>query len=104
MVFGPPLRQDARERYAVRPNGTECVKRCLLEGATPVFLGEQANAIFAVVGHASVKGDVGYRVEIVAMVDSGNKSIPVRSVKHLEPVASMCLLPKRIGANPPAPK
>jgi hypothetical protein len=90
----------AREPAAgelVRPNGTSCVKRCLDEGSTPVFLSEQTNAIFKVRGHAAVKDDVGHRVEVVADVDYEAKSISVRSVKRLSEVTAMCLLPKKKG-------
>jgi hypothetical protein len=81
----------------VTPNGTACVKRCLDEGSTPVFLSEQANAIFEVRDHAGVKDDVGYRVEIVGIVDEKATSISVRSVKRLSEVTALCLLPKKKG-------
>jgi hypothetical protein len=81
----------------VRPNGTACVKRCLDEGSTPVFLSEQTNDIYEVRDHRGVKDDVGFRVEIVAVVDEKAKSVSVRSVKRLEAVTAMCLLPKKRG-------
>lgn len=85
------------EDELVRPNGTVCVKRCLDEGATPVFLSEQVNAIFTVRDHATVKDDVGYRVEIAASVDHRAKSLSVLSVKRLSEVTPMCLLPRKKG-------
>ena len=80
---------------AVRPNGTECVKQCLLKGAKAVFISEEANAVFDVVGHRTVIDDVGYRVEVTAVVDFAAKSLSVRSVKRLSEVTEMCLLPKK---------
>ena len=80
---------------SVRANGTECVKKCLNEGSAPVFLSEQANAIYDVQNHTSVKDDVGYRVELTGAVDEKAKTISVQSVKRLSAVTSMCLVPKK---------
>src|SRR5687768_16967836 len=74
--------REPKADEAVRPNGTECVKRCLLEGSTPVFLSEQANAAFEVLNHPSVRHDVGYRVEVIGRVDEKAKTIAVTSVKR----------------------
>ena len=78
---------------SVRPN--ECVKKCLSEGSASVFLSEQANAIYNVQNHTSVKDDVGYRVELTGVVDEKVKTISVQSVKRLSAVTSMCLVPKK---------
>jgi hypothetical protein len=80
---------------SVRPNGTDCVKKCLHEGSTPVFLSEQTNALYDVQDHAAVKDDVGYRVEVTGVVDEKANTIAVRSVKRLSQVTAMCMLPKR---------
>lgn len=80
---------------SVRPNGTACVKKCLNEGAAPVFLSEQANAIYDVLNHASIADDVGYRVEVTGVVDEKAKTISVRSVKRLSEVTALCLLPRK---------
>lgn len=79
----------------VGPNGTACVKKCLNEGATPVFISEQAKALFEVRDHASVKDDVGYYLEVTGVVDEKAKTISVRSVKRLSEVVSMCAIPKK---------
>jgi hypothetical protein len=91
--------REPKADEAVRPNGTECVKRCLLEGSPPVFLSEQANAIFAVLDHAAVRDDVGYRVEVVGRVDVAAGTIRITSVKRLSEVTALCLLPKKRGAQ-----
>ena len=79
----------------VKPNGTECVKQCLLKGTPAMFLSEQANAVFAVRDYPTVRDDVGYYVEVTGVVDTETKSISVRSVKRLAEVGSMCALPKK---------
>jgi hypothetical protein len=89
--------REPKADEAVRPNGTECVNRCLLEGSTPVFLSEQANAAFDVLDYPSVRDDVGYRIEVVGRVDEKAKTIAVRSVRRLSVVTAMCLLPKKRG-------
>ena len=87
LVFGQTLRP--------RPNGTVCVKKCLKEGAAPVFLSEQANAAYDVQNHASIAEDVGHRVKVTGVIDEKAKSISVRSVKRLSEVTALCLLPRK---------
>jgi hypothetical protein len=79
----------------VAPNGTACVKKCLGEGAKPVFLSEQAKAIFDVRDYGAVVNDVGYRIEITGTVDDEAKTLAVKSVKRLSDVVSMCALPRK---------
>jgi hypothetical protein len=83
----------------VGPSGTACVKKCLGDGAKPVFLSEQAKAIFEVRDSPSVIDDVGYRVEITGTVDDDAKTLSVKSVKHLSEVVSMCALPRKKGSR-----
>lgn len=82
---------------AIRPNGTSCVKQCLLKGVAAVFLSEQTNAIYKVLDYGGVRDDVGYRVQIAADVDEKAKTVSIRSVTRLEEVTPMCLLPKKRG-------
>ena len=89
--------REPKADEAVRPNGTECVKQCLLKGSAAVFLSEQTNAIYKVLDHASVREDVGYRVEVSVVVDEQAKTVSIRSVKRLSEVTAMCLLPKKRG-------
>lgn len=79
----------------ISPNGTECVKRCLNEGATPVFLSEQAKGMYVVTEHPAVIDDVGYHVEVTGVVDEDAGAIAVRSVKRLSAVPQTCGLPKK---------
>jgi hypothetical protein len=78
-----------------RPNGSACVKKCLGEGSSAVFISEQARAVYEVRDYASVKDDVGFRVEITGDVDENAKTISVKSVKRLSEVTAMCLVPKK---------
>lgn len=87
--------REPKADEAIRPNGTECVKQCLLKGSAAVFLSEQSNAVYKVLDHPGVRDDVGYRVEIAAAVDEKAKTVSIRSVKRLSEVTAMCLLPKK---------
>jgi len=89
--------REPKADEAVRPNGTSCVKECLLKGATPVFLSEQTNTIYKVLDHPRVADDVGYQVEVKVAVDESAKTVSIRSVKRLAEVTPMCLLPKKRG-------
>ena len=89
--------REPKSDEAIAPNGTECVKQCLLKGSAAVFLSEQTNAIYKVLDHKGVRDDVGYRVEVVAAVDEKANTVSIRSVKRLSEVTAMCLLPKKRG-------
>jgi hypothetical protein len=87
-------------RGQIGPNNPECVKRCLDEGAAPVFISEQAEALFEVKDYPTVKDDGGYRVEVTGIVDEEAKTIAVKSVKHLEAVPIMCGRPRKTKSTP----
>ena len=74
----------------ITPNGTACVKRCLDEGAPPVFVDPTGRAMYDVKDHPSVKEDVGYYLELTGVVDEKAKTISVRSVKRIGDVLQMC--------------
>jgi hypothetical protein len=78
-----------------RPNGAECVKKCLAEGSPAVFISEQAKAVYGVLDYASAPKDVGFHVEITGEVDEKAKTISVKSVKRLAAVPNICL-PKKV--------
>ena len=79
----------------VTPNGTACVKKCLDEGATPVFVNPTTRTLYDVKDHPSVKEDVGYYLELTGVVDEAAKTISVRSVKRLGDVIQMCARPPK---------
>ena len=78
------------EADEVTPNGTICVKTCLDEGASPVFVNPKARAMYKVKDHSGVIEDVGYYLELTGVVDENAKTISVRSVKRLGDVIQMC--------------
>ena len=79
----------------VTPNGTVCVKKCLDDGATPVFVDPKARAMYEVKEYAAVKDDVGYDLEVTGVIDAKAKTISVRSVKRLGDVVQMCARPTK---------
>lgn len=83
------------ERGDIGPNNPDCVKRCLKDGVTPVFISEQAKALFEVRDYPSVAADVGYHIALTGTLDESGKTISVRSVKRLTYVGALCALPKK---------
>lgn len=78
----------------IGPNNPDCVKRCLEQGVSPVFISEQAKAMFEIRDYAAVKDDIGYYVEVTGTVDDAAHIIAVRSVKRLSYVGAICNIPK----------
>jgi hypothetical protein len=79
----------------VTPNGTACVKRCLEDGATPVFVNPVTRTFYEVKDHPSAKDDVGYYLELTGVVNEKAKTISVRAVKRLGDVIQMCARPPK---------
>ena len=79
----------------VTPNGTTCVKKCLDEGATPVFVNPKAKALYELKDYPTLREDVGYHLEVTGVVDEKAKTITVRSVKRLDEIVNVCALPKK---------
>lgn len=74
----------------ITPNGTICVKKCLDDGAPPVFVDQKAGRMYDVVGYTAVKDDVGFYLEVEATVDEKARTITIRSTKRLGDVIQMC--------------
>jgi hypothetical protein len=72
----------------------DCARKCIQEGAAPVFISEQARAVFTVKDHV-VLDDLGYHVEIQATVDAAAKTISDLKVKRLEYEGAACGRPKK---------
>jgi hypothetical protein len=83
----------------IAPNNPDCVKKCLREGATAVFISEQAKAAFEVRDYPTVAADVGWHVEVTGTVDQTGKVLAITSVKRLEEVGPMCSVPRKTGAR-----
>jgi len=68
---------------------------CIEKGASAVFVSEQANAIFTVKDYPSVLDDLGFHVEVQAVVDEAGKTIRLRGVKHLGAQGPSCARPRK---------
>jgi len=79
----------------VTPNGTVCVKKCLDEGATPVFVDPASRTLYELKDYPTAREDVGYHLELTGVIDPKTKTISVRGVKRLREVVNMCALPKK---------
>lgn len=79
----------------VTPNGTACVKKCLDEGATPVFVEPKSRTLYQLKNYTTLKEDVGYYLELTGDLDVESKTISVRSVKRTAEVVNVCALPKK---------
>jgi hypothetical protein len=82
-------------RGEIVPNNTACVRTCLEQGATPVFISKEAKDLFVVKDYAGLKEDVGFLVELTGVVDEAAKTLTVTSVKRLSEVVNQCGVPKR---------
>jgi hypothetical protein len=77
------------------PNNPECAKTCIEKGATPVFISEQAKAMFAVKNYPGVVADLGYHLEITATVDEAAHTISIQKVNRLSYEGASCARPKK---------
>lgn len=75
----------------------DCAKRCITEGAAPVFISEQAQAIFKIRNYPAAVDDLGYHLEIKATLDEENHTLSIDSVKRLAYEGASCARPKKAG-------
>jgi len=68
----------------------DCARSCIEKGSAPVFISEQAKAIFRVKDYSSVFEDLGYHIEIQAVVDEAAKTIRISNVKRLAYQGAAC--------------
>jgi hypothetical protein len=66
----------------VTKTNPDCAKACLKKGAIPVFISEQAHAIFAVKNYPAIVENIGYHLEVSGTVDESAKTISIESVKR----------------------
>jgi len=62
----------------------DCSEQSIRKGQPPVFISEQAKAIFLVKDYPTVIDDLGYHLEIQARVSEDSKSVTIVSLKRLE--------------------
>ena len=78
----------------------ECARKCIENGAAPVFISEQAKAVFKVKDYPSVIDDLGYQVEVTATLDEVAKTISIQKVKRLSSYQGpACMRPKKPTAK-----
>jgi hypothetical protein len=61
----------------------ECAKSCLKGGAAPAFISEQAKAVFTVKNFPAIVEQLGFHVEVQAIVDEAARTITIQKVKQL---------------------
>jgi hypothetical protein len=77
----------------IRPSNPVCAKDCIDKGDEAVFLSEQGKEAFKVRKYAAVQ-DLGYHVEVTAVVDAAAKTITIESVKRLSYEGASCARPR----------
>jgi hypothetical protein len=87
------------QRGEIGPNNPDCVKKCLSEGKTPVFIDEVAKAFYEVTDYPTVKDDVGWYIELTGKVDAERQTIAVTNVKRIEYVGPQCGLRKKTATK-----
>ena len=84
----------------IGPTNPECAKSCLQKGAQPVFISEQAKAMFTVKGYPPVADDLGYHVRIVADLDEAAHTVSIQKVERLsEYEGPSCGRPRKTGSH-----
>jgi hypothetical protein len=81
------------------PTNPECSKTCIEKGATPLFISEQAKALFKVRDYADVIGDLGYHVSVTATLDEAAGSISIQKVERLSFDGAACARPNKPTAR-----
>jgi len=71
-----------------------CAKKCIDEGSDAVFISE-GKQLLKIRNHASVKDDIGYKVEIAGDVDRATATVSIRSVTKLAEEPASCA---RVGS------
>jgi|ERR1051326_3876910 hypothetical protein len=83
----------------LRPSNPVCAKQCIDKGSEAVFISEQGKELFKVRNHASVKDDIGYKVEVTGEIDRTAKTISIRSVTKLAEEGASCVRPRPKGKS-----
>jgi hypothetical protein len=73
----------------------DCAKSCIKTGISPVFVSEQAKALFIVKDFPSIFDDLGFHVEVQATVNEAARTITIQKVKRLEYEGAACERPKK---------
>jgi hypothetical protein len=65
-------------------SGSECVKKCIQGGMTPVFVDEGKKQVWTIDNPDAVKKYYGDRVAVKATADAGKKSVHIDSIEAAE--------------------
>ena len=63
-------------------SGAACVKKCISDGMTPVFVDEAKKAVWTIDNPDSVKSFYGDHVTVTATADAGKKSVHIDSIEE----------------------
>jgi len=74
----------------------DCAKQCIEKGIAPVFISEQAKAMFTVKDR-DVIADLGYHVEVQARLDEAAKTIEIQKVTQLGEAGVACARPRKVN-------
>jgi hypothetical protein len=77
----------------------DCARQCIGAGAVPVFISEQAKALFEVKGYPALVDDLGYHMEVRATVDDAAKTITIQKTTRLGYDGAACSRPKKPAAK-----
>lgn len=77
------------------PTNPDCSANCIKKGAAPVFLSEQAKALFVVKGYPALVDDLGYHMEIEGVIDEAAKTITVKKATRLGFDGAACARPRK---------
>jgi len=83
----------------LKPTNPVCAEACIRKGVPPVFISEQAKAVFKVKDYPSVIEDLGYHIEVEGRVDEQANTIQILSVKRMEYVGAACARPRKPAAG-----
>src|SRR5205807_969730 len=73
-----------------RPSNPDCARQCIDKGSEAVFISEQGKDLLKVRNHASVKDDIGYKVEVTGDIDRTADTISVKTVTKLAEAGASC--------------
>jgi hypothetical protein len=77
----------------------DCSKKCIEKGIAPVFVSEQAKALYKIKDYSHVIEDLGYHVEITALVDEAVRTVSIQKVTRLSFDGAACARPKSGAAK-----
>jgi len=78
----------------LRPSNPDCAKQCIDKGSEAVFISEQGKELLKVRNYASVKDDIGFKVEVTGDIDRAAGTISIKTVTKLAEDGPACSRPR----------